>query len=229
MASKRPKNPSKLTDEELQQYHEIYLDLDDGLSLFEDLSDEEDLLEKMDFEPDVIDAAAVEPQDDHCDAADLSLLPACTSKDGMTWYKRPIHFTKSTIENIGLSEYSKSSVTMVDVFSLFLTNTILKIIVEKTKVNTILEYEKWNGKHPENKEVWTPTDSVEIKAYIGLLLSQGALKARKEPVEMLWISDKCYSRPIFPATMSRDRFVALTKCIRFDDMATRAERRAVDK
>ncbi|KAG5865093.1 hypothetical protein JTB14_025600 [Gonioctena quinquepunctata] len=46
---------------------------------------------------------------------------------------------------------------------------------------------------------------------------------------MLWISDKCYSRPIFSATLSRDRFVALTKCIRFDDMATRAEQRAVDK
>ncbi|KAG5861343.1 hypothetical protein JTB14_020060 [Gonioctena quinquepunctata] len=46
---------------------------------------------------------------------------------------------------------------------------------------------------------------------------------------MLWISDKCYSRPILSATMSRDRFVALTQCIRFDDMATRAERRAVDK
>ncbi|KAG5861670.1 hypothetical protein JTB14_008115 [Gonioctena quinquepunctata] len=29
--------------------------------------------------------------------------------------------------------------------------------------------------------------------------------------------------------MSSDRFVALTKCIRFDDMATRVERRAVDK
>ncbi|KAG5883715.1 hypothetical protein JTB14_005105 [Gonioctena quinquepunctata] len=28
--------------------------------------------------------------------------------------------------------------------------------------------------------------------------------------------------------MSRDRFVALTKCIRFDDMATRSERRVVD-
>ncbi|KAG5863453.1 hypothetical protein JTB14_016225 [Gonioctena quinquepunctata] len=176
MASKRPKNPSKLTDEELQQYHEGYLDLDDGLPLFEDSSDEEDLLEEMDFAPDVIGAAAVEPQDDHDDVADLSLLPACTSKDGTTWYKRPIHSTKLT----------------------------------------------------KNKRVWTPTDSVEIKAYIGLLLSQRALKARKEP-EMLWISDKCYSRPIFPATMSRDRFFALTKCIRFDDMATRAERRAVDE
>ncbi|KAG5883996.1 hypothetical protein JTB14_006657 [Gonioctena quinquepunctata] len=234
MASKRPKNPSKLTDEELQQYHEGYLDLDDGLPLFEDSSDQEDLLEEMDFEPDVIDAAAVEPQDDHYDVADLSLLPACTSKDGTTWYKRPIHSTKSTSKNIirqdlGLSEYSRSFETMVEMFSLFLTNNILDIIVEKTNEKSILKYEKWNEKHPENRKVWTPTNSVEIKAYIGLLLSQGATKARKEPVEMLWISDKCYSRPIFPATMSRDRFVALTKCIRFDDMATRAERRAVDK
>ncbi|KAG5869084.1 hypothetical protein JTB14_027512 [Gonioctena quinquepunctata] len=211
-SSKRPKNPSKLADEELQQYHERYLDLDGGLSLFENSSDEEDLLEEIDFEPDVIDVAAVEPQDDYYDVADLSLLPAYTSKDGTTWYKRPLHSTKST-----------------KVFSLFLTNTILEIIVEKTNEKAILVYEKWIEKHPENKKVWTPTDSFGMKAYIGLLLSQGALKARKEPVEMLWISDKCYSRPTYPATMSRDRFFALTKCIHFDNMATRAERRAVDK
>ncbi|KAG5874221.1 hypothetical protein JTB14_011311 [Gonioctena quinquepunctata] len=101
----------------------------------------------MDFEPDVIDAAAVEPQDDHYDVADLSLLPACTSKDGTTWDKRPIHSTKSNSKNIirqgpGLSEYSKSFETMVEVFSLLLTNNILKIIVEKTNEKAILEYEK---------------------------------------------------------------------------------------
>ncbi|KAG5899915.1 hypothetical protein JTB14_002467 [Gonioctena quinquepunctata] len=148
MASKRPKNPSKLTDEELKQYHEEYLDLDDGLPLFGDSSDEGDLLEELDFEPDVIDAAAVEPQDDHFDVADLSLLP-------VYYYKRPIHSTKWTSRNIirqglGLSEYSKSSETMVEVFFLLLTNNILEIIGEKTNENAILEYEKWNEKHPEN-------------------------------------------------------------------------------
>ncbi|KAG5866139.1 hypothetical protein JTB14_038340 [Gonioctena quinquepunctata] len=170
LASKIPKNPSKLTDEELQQYHEGYLDLDDGLPSFEDSSDEEDLVEEMDLEPDVIDAAAVEPQDDHYDVADLTLLPACTSKDGTTSYKRPLHSTKSISKNImrqglGLSEYSKSFETMVEVFFRFLTNNILEI-VEKTNEEAILEYEKWNEKHPGNKKVWTPTDSVEIKAYI---------------------------------------------------------------
>ncbi|KAG5877414.1 hypothetical protein JTB14_021381 [Gonioctena quinquepunctata] len=85
MASERPKNPSKLTDEELQQYHEGYLDLDDGLPLFEESSDEEDLLVEMDFEPDVIDTAAVEPNEVHYDVADPSLLPAYTSKDCTTW------------------------------------------------------------------------------------------------------------------------------------------------
>ncbi|KAG5885004.1 hypothetical protein JTB14_003537 [Gonioctena quinquepunctata] len=128
----------------------------------------------MDFEPDVIDAAAVEPQNDHYDVAGLSLLPACTSKDGTTRYKRPKHSTKSTSKNIirqclGLSEYSKSFETMVEVFFLYLTNNILEIIVEKTNEKAILEYEKWNEKHPENRKVWTPTDFVEIKAYIGLL------------------------------------------------------------
>ncbi|KAG5897233.1 hypothetical protein JTB14_023652 [Gonioctena quinquepunctata] len=168
MASKRPKNPSKLTEEKLQQYHEGYLDLDDGLPLFGDSSDEEDLLEKMDFEPDEIDAAAVEPQDDHYDVADLNSTGKNIIRQGL-----------------GLSEYTKSFETLVEAFSLFLTNNILEIIIEKTNEKAILEYGKWNEKHPENKKVGTPTDSVEVKAYIGLLLSQGALKARNEPVEML--------------------------------------------
>ncbi|KAG5871733.1 hypothetical protein JTB14_031081 [Gonioctena quinquepunctata] len=144
MASKRPKKPSKLTDEELQQYHEEYLDLDDGLPLFEDSSDEED----------------------HYDVADLSLLPACTIRDGTTWYKRPIHSTKSTGEHfirqgLGLSEYSKNFETMVEVFSLLLTNNFLEIIVEKTNEKAIVEYEEWNEKHLENTKVWTPTDSLK--------------------------------------------------------------------
>ncbi|KAG5888963.1 hypothetical protein JTB14_026789 [Gonioctena quinquepunctata] len=118
---------------------------------------------------------------------------------------------------------------MVEVFSFFLTNNTLEIIVEKTNEKAILKYEKWNEKYPENKKVWTPTDSFEIKAYIGLLLSQGALKARKEPVEMLWISYKCYSLPNFSCNHVKGQICCSYKMYPFGDMATRAERRAVDK
>ncbi|KAG5883714.1 hypothetical protein JTB14_005104 [Gonioctena quinquepunctata] len=97
----------------------------------------------------------------------LPILVCCLRVLAKTWYKRPIHSTESTSKNIirqglGISEYSESFETMVP------TNNILEITVEKTNEKAILEYEKWNEKHPENKKVWTSTDSVGIKAYIGL-------------------------------------------------------------
>ncbi|KAG5888964.1 hypothetical protein JTB14_026790 [Gonioctena quinquepunctata] len=71
------------SESEIKNYNNITKDI---WILFEDSSDEEDSLEEMDFEPDVIDGAAVEPQVNHCDVADLSLLPACTSKDDYTTF-----------------------------------------------------------------------------------------------------------------------------------------------
>lgn len=88
----------------------------------------------------------------------------------------------------------------------------------------------WNQKNPNAKaKTWKPTDSVEIKAYIGLLIILGALQASKEPTIMLWCTKKGYVRPIIPASMSRERFQAITSFLRFDDLNSREARKATDK
>lgn len=66
-------------------------------------------------------------------------------------------------------------------------------------------------------------------AAFGILIIAGALKANKEPIHFLWTKKSLFSRPIFPASMARDRFVNILRFIRFDDLSTRTDRRKLDK
>lgn len=67
-----------------------------------------------------------------------------------------------------------------------------------------------------------------MEAYIGLLISMGALQASAEPIDMLWTSDGAYCS-VFPATVSRDRFKLITSFMRFDNFQTREIRKQKDK
>jgi len=191
-------------------------------------------VDKIDSEPDEIEGQVADQTDNEDSSEDSSSMPTFISKDGTVWYKQPKKRKKSLMRNIirhelGMTNSIKNFESMLEVFSLFITDDIIDIIVNETNNKAISEYDKWNTENPEKQKNWKPTDGIEIKAYIGLLISQSAKEATKEPIEMLWHTDKCYCRPIFPATMSRDRFVALTRFIRFDDFQTRAERKAEDK
>ena len=55
----------------------------------------------------------------------------------------------------------------------------------------------------------------------------GLHKCNHEPISLLWSEKE--GRPVYIATMSRNRFTDILNYIRFDNRATRAERRATDK
>jgi hypothetical protein len=65
-----------------------------------------------------------------------------------------------------------------------------------------------------------PIDEVEIQAFFGVLLIIRVLKARREPLKMLWPTNPSFRRPIISAAMSRDRFIELWVFIRFCDADT---------
>lgn len=68
-------------------------------------------------------------------------------------------------------------------------------------------YENWNERNPsKQKKIWSPVDLTEMYAVIGILITAGALKAEREPIQFLWCKNPVYCRPIFSATMSRNRF-----------------------
>lgn len=80
----------------------------------------------------------------------------------------------------------------------------------------------------ENKlKPWQMVDTLEVRAFFGLLLTAGHLKSNHQSYEVLW--DNMYGPPIFRATMGRNRFKSLLRFIRFDDRSTRIFRRSQDK
>ena len=87
---------------------------------------------------------------------------------------------------------------------------------------------QWNDDNSENRREWNEVDSTEIKTFNLLCLYAGLHKSNHEAVPLLWWSEN-QGRPMFTATMSRNRFTSILKFLRFDNGATRQERQAYDK
>jgi len=68
----------------------------------------------------------------------------------------------------------------------------------------------------------------ELGAAIGLLIYGGVFESSHEHIEPLYKMDGT-GRLIFPVAMAKNRFRFLLSMIRFDDKATRTERRLEDK
>ena len=69
----------------------------------------------------------------------------------------------------------------------------------------------------------------ELMALIGLLLLTGVFHASRESLSDLYSDDINKSKPIFKATMGRDRLKSLLRFLRFDDASTRLNRIKTDK
>ena len=110
-------------------------------------------------------------------------------------------------------------------FMLFLDSDITEKFVDCTNKKTKIVYSSWNS----SKSIWIPTNKTEMYALIGLLISMGALKARREPLAMLWTTDSQFQRKIFTVSSARNRFSEILSYIRFTDVTTREERRKEDK
>ena len=67
----------------------------------------------------------------------------------------------------------------------------------------------------------------ELLTFIGLLFLAGVYRSRFEPLRNLWNGET--GRPAFMQAMSRTRFEAITRFLRFDSKVDRAERRERDK
>lgn len=73
-----------------------------------------------------------------------------------------------------------------------------------------------------------PTTKAAIKALIGLLLLAGLLRASYLSTDDFWSKDGS-GVDIFPCVMSKQRYLFLLRCLRFDDNATRVERQKIDR
>lgn len=113
--------------------------------------------------------------------------------------------------------------TPTEAWKLFFPDNCVDKIVEFTNI--------WINKNKDNysrQRDAKATDRAEIHAVIGLLYAAGLMKSSHTNLEDLWATDG-FGVDYFGATMSIKRFKFLLRAIRFDDITTRKQRRALDK
>ena len=214
---------------------EVADNVDDNDDPVSEASETEDFVEEIEEVGDVLtydgDDSSVNvnspPQDD-------AGRPIYTSKSGMEWEATCTRSSRRQNQNIlrntsGLTISSRNVTTVSEAFMLFLDSDIMQTVVNYTNQKANYFYQSLNLSDTNNKRVWIPTNIQEMYAFVGVLLVMGALKAKREPLSMLWSTDPLFERKIFPASFSRTRFTELLKFIRFDDLYTREERKKNDK
>ena len=86
-----------------------------------------------------------------------------------------------------------------------------------------------NPQQPLNNRYLKLISLPEIQAFVGLMILSGVFHADRESVEDLYSDDLNFGKPLFRATMPRERFKTILRFLRFDHHTTRGERIKVDR
>jgi hypothetical protein len=148
------------------------------------------------------------------------------------WNKEPDLSNFTPLKKYDLDPSLSSRVdhcqTAVDFFDYFINEEMLDLIVHSTN-SKIASFSA--DKNYFHKNTISEVDRIEIRSYIGLLLLFGVLKKNNVAIEDLWSEDNssnihsCYWAK---ATMSRDRFKVISRCITFDEIESREVRKNMD-
>lgn len=127
------------------------------------------------------------------------------------------------VSSSGVVGSAKQAKTNFECWNCFINDEILDIIVLHTN-----KYIKNIRSQYSRERDANFTDTVEIKAFIGLLYLAGVLHSNRQSLEELW-GDDGHGVELFRLVMNLKRFKFLLRCIRFDDLVTRKERVKTDK
>ena len=153
------------------------------------------------------------------------------AKNETVWRTTPQNGAGRRMQDIvrtppGITDAAKCN-SVEEAFGFFITPTMLDLIALETNREARSKVKQWNKDNPENQRDWQEVDSTEIKAFIGLCLYVVWHKSNHESVSSLWSKNE--GRPMFTATMSRNRFTNILMFLKFDNRATRQERQVDDK
>lgn len=159
--------------------------------------------------------------------------PLC-GKDKFRWDHDPPSVGRRREQDIirqqpGITALARTNANnLADTFQCFITKEMVDNIVLQTKREARRRIRAWNESNPrELRGEWKPVDGVEVRAFIGLFILAGVYRSNHEPVSTLWSERE--GKPVFTATMPRNRFSDIIKYLRFDEKASRAERQQTDK
>ena len=91
------------------------------------------------------------------------------------------------------------------------------------------EYAELNPEATNGNKYLFNFNHLEFDGFLGLMVLIGVLRVNKDPINDLYSDDPNKSRPVFKATMPRERLKYMLRFLRFDDCATRLERIQTDK
>ena len=227
MASRqRPIRAAAPTAGQLQDTHRTQEENDD-IQPLDSCSEEEDNLEEIeeqtdsDSEPDVPQGRERRLQGNRSQY---------TGRNDFIWTKTPPQQRgrrgrQDIIRQAEGPAHTARNATEVDEsFFLFFTDDMMNSVVLHTNAYAQLytnDNEGWTA------ERWKPIDKNEFKAFVACLLFAGFSKSQHESLRELWSPD--VGRPFLRAAMSLERFLLITKFLRFDDKSTRIQRRERDK
>lgn len=160
-------------------------------------------------------------------------------KDGTPWNSTPFPQHQTSSRNIlrqsgGTANFTKNlneketfkSIMSPEICNIILRETNRKAskIVQDYNNQLVQKYPVTSQRPPEKKYV--PFVDYELDAFFGILIILGVHRSNKEFLHDLWKTDAI---PLVRASMPRERFKFLLRCIRFDNDNTREERAQSDK
>lgn len=145
-----------------------------------------------------------------------------SGRDGTIWEStpdprnRPMHaVNRNTLNKVNLARGQRIDTAEI----------AFDCIISRNVIDTIVKYTNVEATKTDN--IWREVDAVEIRAFIGLLLTAGVERGSKR--NLVEYFDCLRGQPIFRATIGLRRFRDIMRFIRFDDKETRTARRQRDK
>lgn len=156
--------------------------------------------------------------------------PTYVGKDNVTLWNRhaPSQQRRRSVRNIvlhlpGVKGPARDAKSILEAWKLFFPDVVIEDITHHTNIRL----RKIRQNYQRESDV-LDTNAEEIKALLGLLYMAGVLRSSHLNVSDLWTTDGT-APEIFRMVMSYKRFYLLLRALRFDDEATRQNRRALDK
>lgn len=151
-------------------------------------------------------------------------------KDKITKWKkdRPNTQVRTRSQNIiklfpGTKGNARNVRSEIDCLKLFINDTVIEIIT----VSTNIYIDKIKNNFQRFRDA-RRADKREIAAFVGILIFIGTFRSSRKNLRQIWDNSKGSGIEACYLAMSEKRFRFLIRCLRFDDVRTRDERRKID-
>jgi len=121
------------------------------------------------------------------------------------------------IGNPGEQFAGENEADVMSYFDHYIPPKLIEIAIDQTNLYAQQQIVKMS--HPITKhacsEEWKPVTVIEMKKFLGLIFVTGIV--RKPKFELCWSMIGIFQTPIFPQTMSRNRFQLIQRYLHFSD------------